>query len=238
MVAAHWRVCRSCASTDASCRAPRRAIDRPSIRDSIHAHAQNLVPRSLMSETSITIVAAVVGVLAVCGILSIVLWYRQGNSAFASKKERGFAKLDDRAWDIAPLPRVYAERWATLVETTSSTAQLPAPAPAEGWPNLVITIAADTPPPVRTWKLKRVPVPRLSKLPSAGPRTPLAWLRTPRQRDVPPRSSSLKPMPPPPSPLSPTQRSERTSLDISSGVPSALSSPTPLTSRPTTIIAE
>ncbi|KAJ7497050.1 hypothetical protein FB451DRAFT_1209869 [Mycena latifolia] len=233
-------VSESC-TTDA-CRPAQRSVDRRPIRDSAHPEALRLRSLNLDTYQIIVIVAAVVGAMAVCGILAIVLWYRRGSSSFVSKKEEGFADLDDdkvplSAPYIAPPPRVYAERWASLVGSTSRSAAQPS---ATRWPNLVISIPADEPPPARSWKLKRIPVPRLSSLASAGPRTPLARmrlaLRTPRtQQDFQgSRSLSLRPKPPP-SPLAIflKEDSDRRlpSPGIVSGVPSALPSAPPMTSR-------
>lgn len=135
--------------------------------------------RSLKLDTpkTIAIVAAVVGGLALCGILAIVLWYQRGNAAFLSKKEaKGFVEFDSdkapapppSARYIAPPPRVFAERWASLIASTSLP--IAQPSAAKGPRNLVITVPSNEPPPSRSWKLKRVPVPRLSRLPSANTR--------------------------------------------------------------------
>lgn len=192
---------------------------------------------------TVAVIAAVVGVLAVCGILAIVFWYLRGNSAFLSTEEEDFADSVDKpplsAVYVAPPPRVYAERWASVAGSmTPSTAQ-PSASTAKGSPNLVISIPTDEPPPLgRRWELKRVPVPRLSRLPSPSLTKIRVALRTPRQQDFKglPRSPRLKPKPKPrqtpsPLPINPKESNQPPSPDLPSGFPSALPSATPLTSR-------
>ncbi|KAJ7718019.1 hypothetical protein DFH07DRAFT_338222 [Mycena maculata] len=241
-------------TTDAS-HTTRRSVDRPSIGG--YTHSEALLSRSLKFDTSkiIAISAAVVGGLAVCGILVILLWYRRGNAAFFSKEElsrqeEGFVEMDDKIVPpspryIAPLPRVYAARWASLVGSPAfSIAQPSVNSLPNDSPDLVIPIPTDEPPKLRSGKVKRVPVPRLSRLPSADPRASLARIRDafrpPRQQDLKglARSSNLKPKPKaPPSPLPIVQDTGRASNpDIASGIPSALSSAAPLTSRLTTLM--
>ncbi|KAJ7124985.1 hypothetical protein C8R44DRAFT_128301 [Mycena epipterygia] len=235
-------VSESC-TTDA-CQPAGRSVDSPSIRDSVRPESVMILSRSLkldMSKT-IVIVAAVVGGLALCGILAIVLWYQRGNAAFLSKKNaEGFVEFDSdkasapppSARYIAPPPRVFAERWASLV--TSTSLPIVQPSAAKGPRNLVITVPSDEPPPSRSWKLKRVPVPRLSRLPSANPRASLARirgaLRAPRRQDGPRPKAAPAPLP-----IIPKQDVSDRASPIASGIPSALLSAAPLTSRLTTLM--
>ncbi|KAJ6602202.1 hypothetical protein B0H10DRAFT_671640 [Mycena sp. CBHHK59/15] len=226
------------------CSAARAVVDVPSTRDFVHY--RTLFPRSswLDSNKIISIVAPVVGGLALVGILAIVLWYRRGNSAIL-KKEEGFEEIYEvppvSARYIAPLPRVYAERWAAVVEST-----IPIPQPSVASPDsratttkLIISVPANEPPPPRSWKLKRVPVPRLSRLPPPYPTLARirGALRTPRCSEFkrPPRLTTHKPKPPP-SPLAIPTLGEPLPSSVSTGIPSALSTATPLTSRLSALI--
>ncbi|KAJ7690665.1 hypothetical protein B0H17DRAFT_583543 [Mycena rosella] len=154
--------------TTAACRTPPRSVDRP-IRDIVAAKTRRS-PGCVQNPCHHALVSS---------------WKR--GVLVQKRRSEGFTELDEdktppSAWYIAPPPRVYAERWTSLVGSTTE-----ASSPAKGWPNLAISIPADGPLVSRSWKPKRVPVPRLSALPSAGPRTPL-WvrpaLRTPRQQDA------------------------------------------------------
>ncbi|KAJ7502851.1 hypothetical protein B0H11DRAFT_606564 [Mycena galericulata] len=240
--------CRSC--TIDTCRPARRSVDRPPIRD--YAHSQTLHSRSVKLDISqiIVISSAIVGALAVCGVLAILLWYRRVNSAFFDQdaREGGFVEIDEKVPPspqyIAPPPRIYAERWASFIRSTTFPIAQPSVASTIP-PDLSHSMPAHQPKPLRSWNLKRVPVPRLSRLPSVDPRASLARirvaLRPPRRQDFkgPPRSSSLRPKPKqPPSPLPIIQDDGHppSSPAIPSGIPSALPSTAPLTSRLTTVM--
>ncbi|KAJ7128953.1 hypothetical protein C8R43DRAFT_687189 [Mycena crocata] len=233
-----------------------RSVDGPTIRDAARPDHDVLLSRSYHLEGStktIVIVLAFVGTLAVCGSLATICWYRRGGSTFVPKNDNGFRMLaDDKAPFSArypaPPPQVYAERLASVAGSATLSSGLPSASSASTTnrvPNLVISIPGNVPPPpTRSWKLKRVPVPRLSRLPSAHPRSPLARirsaLRTPRRQDFKepkelPRSSSIRPKAKPsPLPLFPMQDFRSHSPGISSGIPSALSSPISLASRSST----
>ncbi|KAJ7078839.1 hypothetical protein B0H15DRAFT_525523 [Mycena belliarum] len=226
-------------ATDA-CPVLRRSIDRPSLGPVVQTEI--LLRRSFAEIDTpqiFVILTAVVGMLAMCGIVVVVLWYRRGGAESLSRAEEGFSELDDKvplsAQYIAPPPRIYAGRWESVVGSTIPSAAQPPPS-RKGRPNLVISIPSRR---TCSWNLERVPVPRLSSPPSAAPRMPLVRmrlaLRTPRQQDFhegPRRSLSLEPN----LALIDTLKQENTdrasSSDVLSGVPNPrLPSQGPMTSR-------
>ncbi|KAJ6593629.1 hypothetical protein B0H19DRAFT_1056145 [Mycena capillaripes] len=193
----------------------------------------------------IAITAVAVGGLSICGIFATVLWYRRGNTAFLSTEEVDFPVSLDKAplsaRYIAPLPHVYAERLASVKGTsTLSTAQPSAPPPAKVPPTLSISVPTDEPP-LGRWKLKRVPVPRLSRLPSPSLAKIRVALRTPRRQEFKglpgsPRPKAKPKQAPSPLPINQDNYNRPRSPDLPSGFPSALPSAPPLTSRLATLM--
>ncbi|KAJ6495640.1 hypothetical protein C8R47DRAFT_366577 [Mycena vitilis] len=216
------RLCRNCAQS--ACR-DRRAVDRPFGN---MAHSENLFFRSLQlyeNTTIITVTAAVVAGLAICGICVILLWYRRRKSRFLPTDDEGCSDWIDKsppsARYIAPLPHIYAERLASVTGTMASATT----ARSKGPPNLIISVPPDE---SRRWRLNRVPVPRLSRLPSPSLAKIRVALRTPRRQDFSglPRSPGSRPVP---SPLS--------IIPNDPGSPdTALPSAAPLTSRLATLM--
>ncbi|KAF7362115.1 hypothetical protein MVEN_00557300 [Mycena venus] len=144
-------------------------------------HSEIFLPRSFHGSNTwvLAVTAGVVGGLAICGIAAMVFWYRRGNSAFSSTQEEIYIDWEDKAAPpsaryIAPLPQIYASGLASVRA---------APSP-KGPPNLVISVPTNEPPAFGRWKIKRVPVPSLSRLPSPSLTKIRAALRTPRRQGL------------------------------------------------------
>ncbi|KAJ7287754.1 hypothetical protein C8J57DRAFT_1215868 [Mycena rebaudengoi] len=187
------------------------AIDRPSL--------STLISRSASSGTMhvpFIILASAVGVLALLGVLAIILWYhhKRGTTGWLQRKE-GFEEVRDdhlsNAKYISPPAQVYADGRAPVVAPAATSSPS-----SKDVPSLVVSSPNDEPAQSEKRKVKRVPVPRLSRLPSA--RAPLARIKsvlTPRRQEF--RASAEHNVPP-----LPTQAHAQAPSTVSSGVASAV----------------